>query len=66
MKTLIDRRRAQPFRDYLDSPSWLGDEPKKVPLTRGQNIAKQIAWKFCVVLFWVAVVILLIAEVFLF
>ena len=27
MKTLIDRRRAQPFRDYLDSPSWLEEQP---------------------------------------
>ena len=27
MKTLIDRRRSQPFREFLDSPSWLKEEP---------------------------------------
>lgn len=45
-------RRRTLYRYYHVAP-----KPKKVPLTRGQSIAKQIGWYLCKVVFWTTLVL---------
>lgn len=43
MQPLLNKRRAQPFRDYLDSPSWLKEEQAPVRKPTGKELLRVFA-----------------------